>query len=159
MHQLVDLARQLICCRARQVYQDLAPMLFQPCEHVDLETVPMSMSCGVYNLGPNQQNRCVPTFAKNKDQSDASSKDCIGEDTCRKRTYTENKHQCMLHFFVCLVHETIVGWHLGEHEGRRDVMLPIYRYFPKAPKLIMYDFACGSVHLLAVRDHALIAFH
>lgn len=52
----------------------------------------------------------------------------------------------MLHFLVCLDHECILGWHLGDHKGRRDAMNPIYRYLPRPSKLVMYDFACGYVY-------------
>ena len=45
--------------------------------------------------------------------------------------------------FFCPLHGHCYGFHLIKgSEGRRDPFYAIYKYMPKAPKILFYDFAC-----------------
>jgi hypothetical protein len=40
-------------------------------------------------------------------------------------------------------HRICVGFHIFEKgEGRNDVFSPIYTRWPRAPRIVVYDFAC-----------------
>lgn len=141
--EVTERIAQLIYTRAAAVYSQFSAMTVPVCTHGVVDTPTLFDSCGTYNLGPFKANRVVPCFTKDSMVSQAASRDEKAPDDCRKLTYRADPQQCMLFFCVCLDHEVIVGWHLGMHEGRRDVMVPVYRYFQQPPGLIMYDFACG----------------
>lgn len=46
--------------------------------------------------------------------------------------------------FFCPLHGHCYGFHLIQgSEGRKDPFYAIYKYMPKAPKIVFYDFACS----------------
>eukprot|EP00045_Choanoeca_perplexa_P018306 m.286499 g.286499 ORF g.286499 m.286499 type:complete len:195 (-) comp17778_c0_seq33:48-632(-) len=65
--------------------------------------------------------------------------------------------RCILAVHICLQHGTICSFHLTHAEGRKDVILPIYREWSKMPELIVYDFACGASEYVLNRFPKLFA--
>ena len=62
---------------------------------------------------------------------------------CRKHDHGKRCRQAMLMVVTCLEHGCIMGCHLTDSEGRRDVLGPLFKYMKKPPKMINYDYACG----------------
>jgi hypothetical protein len=43
-----------------------------------------------------------------------------------------------------MIHQRVIGFHIIKHgEGRRDAIIPVYRFKETAPKATWYDYACG----------------
>lgn len=105
----------------------------------------MFEQCGWYATSSDDvvHYRPSPQFAIDTDQIAARASHDEGGNLCNKKSYKENSGQAMLMFCTCLDHEVIIGWHICKFEGRRSVMVPLLQCFPAAPKLVMYDFACG----------------
>jgi hypothetical protein len=98
--------------------------------------------------------RSVPRFAST-DQSTSSQDEPPGAGgPCQK--YYE-KHRCMLVLHICLKHGTICSFHLTHAEGRKDVVLPIYREWTQMPHVVAYDFACGYVISLKLYCRSLLS--
>jgi hypothetical protein len=54
------------------------------------------------------------------------------------------KGVCMMFFMLCLLHQTLVGFHIiPGSEGRKDAHAAFWQYCPNAPLQFVYDFACG----------------
>lgn len=67
-------------------------------------------------------------------------------DGCKKYrvTYIGHRQRTGLWVCMCMIHETVVGYHLIHNsEGRRDALTPIYRFKENPPKACWYDFGCG----------------
>lgn len=91
-------------------------------------------------LGGTRAKRCVPTFSKTKQSTEAYDEDST---TCTKNYDGKAKRRCMLFLHVCLEHGAICSFHLTTAEGRKDMVLPIYRFWDELPRLLVYDFGCG----------------
>lgn len=67
-------------------------------------------------------------------------------DGCRKKRIRmiSDRARTQLWVSVCMRHHCVVGYHLMEHEGRRDCLLPLYAFLRAPPKTIFYDFACAA---------------
>ena len=83
--------------------------------------------------------RSVPRFAST-DQATASQDEPGDDGPCQKHY---ERHRCMLVLHICLKHGIICSFHLTHAEGRKDVILPLYREWIRMPRLVVYDFACG----------------
>lgn len=94
--------------------------------------------------------RSVPRFAS-ADQATASQDEPGDSGPCQKHY---KRHRCMLVLHICLEHGTVCSFHLTHAEGRKDVILPIYREWKRMPRLVVYDFACGYEGLLECLDSA-----
>lgn len=70
----------------------------------------------------------------------------MSADGCTKRRVRmiNNRARTQLWVSMCMVHECVVGYHLMEHEGRRDCLLPLYAFLRNPPKILFYDFACNA---------------
>ena len=67
------------------------------------------------------------------------------EDGCSKlRTASVSRNQRSgLWIYTCMKHQTIVGFHvMGFAEGRRDCLLPLYKFKENPPEVIFCDTAC-----------------
>lgn len=91
-------------------------------------------------LGATRAKRCAPTFSKTKQSTEAYDEDST---TCTKNYDGKAKRRCMLFLHVCLEHGAICSFHLTTAEGRKDMVLPIYRFWDELPRLLVYDFGCG----------------
>lgn len=135
--------------RLQQIFQHIASRKSISCTHHWQDPAPtMFEQCGWYaTAGAGVvYHRPTPRYLVDHVGIPArSSHDERGGSKCNKNSFKKNPGQAMLMFCTCLDHEVIVGWHLCQYEGRRSVMVPLLQCFPEAPKLVMYDFACGYV--------------
>lgn len=134
--------------RLHSIYETIAAGNNPECHHFwQAPSQNMFELCGWYGSDL-MTVRPSPMFSIDQGQVSARAghDECVHK--CQKQTYTKHIGQSMLMFCTCLDHEVIIGWHLCQYEGRRSVMVPLYQCFPEAPKLVMYDFACGyGLHL------------
>eukprot|EP00045_Choanoeca_perplexa_P018308 m.286593 g.286593 ORF g.286593 m.286593 type:complete len:602 (-) comp17778_c0_seq38:48-1853(-) len=114
-------------------------------------TLDVRRYAGASLLGRSSQ-RPVPRFEK--DGQSTASQDDQEDGPCQKQY---GKQRCMLVLHICLQHGTICSFHLTHAEGRKDVILPIYREWSKMPELIVYDFACGASEYVLNRFPKLFA--
>lgn len=64
--------------------------------------------------------------------------------TKKRSVYVGHKQRTGMWINVCMIHEHIIGYHLiHRSEGRRDAVIPLYRFFEKPPLAVWNDFACG----------------
>lgn len=137
---------QATTARAKDVYQAIAIWLEtnQPCTHHTAARATNILRYAGETLVASSA-RPVPIFAK-RSQADAAY-DEDSEHICHKHYEGKKtaKPRCMLFLHVCLDHGAICHYHLTRAEGRRDMMLPIYRSWRRLPTLIVYDYACGYV--------------
>lgn len=66
-------------------------------------------------------------------------------DRCSKKRKMVIGHRSRTGLWIvsCLKCNRVVGYHIMKHsEGRRDCLLPIYRFKKVPPKVIMVDFGC-----------------
>lgn len=132
--------------RLKQIYQQIASQPSCSCIHDWQDPAPtMFAQCGWYTTSGDNvtHHRPTPQFYPDQGQIAARSGHDEGTEKCNKNSFKKNPGQAMLMFCTCLDHEVIIGWHLCQFEGRRSVMVPLLQCFPKVPKLVMYDFACG----------------
>ena len=62
---------------------------------------------------------------------------------CRKHYMDRNKKTGGIFLFFC-IHSICIGYHvMVNSEGRRDVAFALRRYWPVAPRYVVYDFACS----------------
>ena len=53
------------------------------------------------------------------------------------------KQRSGLFLFMCMKHETLIAYHIMKHgEGRRDVVLPLYKFMEMPPEAVFCDTAC-----------------
>ena len=67
------------------------------------------------------------------------------QEGCNKlRTVSVAKKQrSALWIFMCMRHQTIIGYHvMGSAEGRRDCVIPLYKFSESPPKVLFCDTAC-----------------
>jgi hypothetical protein len=65
---------------------------------------------------------------------------------CTKKRYAVIGHRqrAGLWIVMCMEHETIVGYHImNRGEGRRDGIIPPFRFMPKPPDALFGDYVCG----------------
>ena len=65
---------------------------------------------------------------------------------CKKVRYRYQGHRqrAGLWVYMCMTHETIIGFHVMKHgEGRRDGIIPPFRFMEKPPEAIFGDYVCG----------------
>jgi len=65
---------------------------------------------------------------------------------CKKVRYSYQGHRqrAALRVYMCMEHQTIVGFHvMPDGEGRRDGIIPPYRFMETPPKAILGDYVCG----------------
>ncbi len=65
---------------------------------------------------------------------------------CTKKRFhvMSHKQRAGLWITMCMEHETIVGFHvMSRGEGRRDGIIPPYRFMEKPPKAMFGDYVCG----------------
>ena len=79
-----------------------------------------------------------------------------GPEACRCQkfynTYGKQKFTGGIMTFWCK-HLTCLGFHIMPRaEGRNDVFSALYTYWPKAPKVVIYDFACQLSQYCMVRE-------
>lgn len=90
-------------------------------------------------------HRTVPQFAGTR-QSDAAYDNGDEQATVCQKNYEGKrapKPRCMLFLHICLEHGAVCHYHLTRAEGRKDMILPIFRSWETLPKAIVYDYACG----------------
>ena len=59
-------------------------------------------------------------------------------------TYIGHRQRSGLWVSMCMIHQTIIGYHvIANGEGRRDAIYPVYRFLEKPPQAIFGDYACG----------------
>lgn len=72
----------------------------------------------------------------------------IGPMGCSKKgnTYVANeKSRTGVFIWMCMKHETVVGYHMMKGgEGRRDPLLSLYRFKKDPPKIVYIDCACQA---------------
>ena len=67
-------------------------------------------------------------------------------DGCKKVRYHYQGHRqrIALWVYMCMEHQTIVGFHvMPDGEGRRDGVIPPYRFMETPPAAIFGDYVCG----------------
>jgi hypothetical protein len=67
-------------------------------------------------------------------------------DGCTKKrlAYFAHSQRTSIWINLCMIHEHVVGFHLiHSQEGRRDALVPIYRFWESPPLAIWNDFGCG----------------
>jgi len=67
-------------------------------------------------------------------------------DDCKKKRYAfvGHRQRCGLWVYMCMEHQTIIGFHVMKHgEGRRDGIIPPFRFMETPPKAIFGDYVCG----------------
>ena len=67
-------------------------------------------------------------------------------DGCKKIRYNYQGHRQRIGLWVymCMEHHTIVGFHvMPDGEGRRDGVIPPYRFMETPPTAIFGDYVCG----------------
>jgi hypothetical protein len=67
-------------------------------------------------------------------------------DGCTKKRpmYFAHTQRTSIWINLCMIHEQAVGFHLiHSQEGRRDALIPVYRFWDKPPLAIWNDFGCG----------------
>ena len=65
---------------------------------------------------------------------------------CKKVRYRYQGHRqrAGLWVYMCMTHETIIGYHIMSNgEGRRDGVIPPYRFMEHPPEAIFGDYVCG----------------
>ena len=65
-----------------------------------------------------------------------------GPQACKKPQYEEKSNEAMLFVYTCLEHGTVLGFHITDHEGRRDILGPLLKFGDDAPDNVVFDFAC-----------------
>ncbi len=91
--------------------------------------------CSIRNSWP-----LPPTSEKHLDTETGSS------EGCRKvrRVYVGHRQRAGLWISVCMEHQMICGYHvIANGEGRRDCIIPLYRFMETPPQAIFGDYACG----------------
>ena len=81
-----------------------------------------------------------PTSEKSIDSEVGS---CEG---CKKArfTFVGHRQRAGLWIYLCMEHERIVGFHImPDGEGRRDGIVPPYRFMQDPPEALFGDFVCG----------------
>ena len=71
-----------------------------------------------------------------------SETNCEG---CSKTTIHQIAHsqRSAIWFSFCMVHETIIEFHIIKNgEGRRDCIIPLYRFLETPPEAVFCDVAC-----------------
>ena len=71
-----------------------------------------------------------------------SETNCEG---CSKATVQQHSHsqRTGLWITLCMVHETIIEYHLIKNgEGRRDCLIPLFRFKKEPPEAVFCDTAC-----------------
>lgn len=59
-------------------------------------------------------------------------------------TYFGHRQRSGLWVSMCMIHQTIIGYHVMAHgEGRRDAIYPVYRFLEKPPEVLFGDYVCG----------------
>jgi hypothetical protein len=67
-------------------------------------------------------------------------------DGCNKKRYhfIGHRQRTGLWIQLCMVHERVVGFHLIHRgEGRRDAVIPVFRFYENPPVAMWHDFGCG----------------
>ncbi len=67
-------------------------------------------------------------------------------DGCKKVRwrYTGHRQRAGLWVYMCMEHEFVIGYHIMKHgEGRRDGIIPPYRFMENPPEAIFGDYVCG----------------
>ena len=91
--------------------------------------------CSIRNSWP-----LPPTSEKHLDTELGSS------EGCRKirRVYVGHRQRAGLWLYMCMEHQTVVGYHvIANGEGRRDCFIPPYRFMEAPPEALFGDYACG----------------
>lgn len=58
--------------------------------------------------------------------------------------YQGHRQRAGVWVYMCMAHETIIGYHVMKHgEGRRDGIIPPYRFMEDPPEAIFGDYVCG----------------
>ncbi len=82
----------------------------------------------------------LPQTAISRTNKETSCAGC----TKKRPIYIGHRQRTGIWINMCMVHETVVGFHLiHNQEGRRDALIPIYRFWEKPPLAIWNDFGCG----------------
>lgn len=83
----------------------------------------------------------LPSTARSKiDQAESSCDGC----SKKRPVYIGHKQRSGIWVVLCMVHERVVGFHIMTHsEGRRDALVPIYRFKEEPPIAMWHDFSCG----------------
>jgi hypothetical protein len=64
--------------------------------------------------------------------------------TKKRPMYIGHRQRTGIWINLCMVHELVVGYHLiHNQEGRRDAIIPIFRFWEAAPLAVWNDFGCG----------------
>jgi hypothetical protein len=64
--------------------------------------------------------------------------------TKRRSVFIGHRQRSGIWLNLCMVHEQVVGFHLiHNQEGRRDALIPIYRFWETPPLAVWNDFGCG----------------
>ncbi|KAK7015569.1 hypothetical protein VNI00_019063 [Paramarasmius palmivorus] len=104
---------------------------------------------------PAVRTRCTyPGIKKDGSVLDKQDKGSDGSGDCNKfyKTYSKNKLTGGIMVLWCR-HSICLGFHtIPSAEGRNDVFSAIYTRFVKAPKVIVYDFACQLATYCLVRE-------
>ena len=67
-------------------------------------------------------------------------------DGCKKvrHVYQGHRQRAGLWVYMCMEHQTIIGFHImADGEGRRDGIIPPYRFMENPPEAILGDYVCG----------------
>ena len=64
--------------------------------------------------------------------------------TKKRPVYIGHRQRTGIWINLCMIHELVIGFHLiHNQEGRRDALVPIYRFWEKPPIAVWNDFGCG----------------
>jgi hypothetical protein len=129
--------------RAQNVYSSLVKSrreFVKPAKHEDEEWKSSWQSDGCYYGRPS--SRCRP-FYDGKDVEKVTG-NVDNEGTCRKLYSTYGKRTLTGGIMALWCpHLVCVGWHkMPTAEGRNDVFSALFKYWEKAPTVVVYDFAC-----------------
>lgn len=73
-------------------------------------------------------------------QSESSCDGC----TKRRPVYIGHRQRTGIWINLCMIHERVIGFHvIHNSEGRRDALIPIYRFMESPPLVMWNDFGCG----------------
>jgi len=133
--------------KAHVVYQAIQGWASKskPCPKIDHEDCLRRNDVHLYageTMVAQTAKRVVPNFEGTQQAREAYDED--KGSICQKNYVGKApRSRCMLIVHICLEHGAICHFHLTASEGRKDMMLPIYRSWSTMPELIVYDYACG----------------
>jgi len=132
------------CCRSEKAIHDLRVPSENP-DPIPGTYNPPRDGRAYYFTEHGQQLRQMRSFPIDKEKKKGADDDEEADVQCNKR-FPEVSRRGITYLFLwfCPLHGHCFGYHMiPSSEGRKDPAASLYMFKPKAPHIILYDFACS----------------